>query len=88
MVDCKRGINKSLGYNMMGCCAGVNYYEGAEFVRSSLARDQDVIIDFTALQQVFAFFTHQVLHRASSNCHICKCGWRFWAYDRLQGRRI
>lgn len=44
-----------MGYNLMGCCAGVNSYEGAEFVRSSLARDQDVIIDFTALQQVFAF---------------------------------
>ena len=31
--------------------AGVNYHEGAEFVRASLARDQDVIIDFRALQQ-------------------------------------
>ena len=33
-------------------CVGVNYHEGAEFVRSSLARDQDVVVDFTALQQV------------------------------------
>ncbi|CAK0784591.1 hypothetical protein CVIRNUC_007795 [Coccomyxa viridis] len=32
--------------------AGVNYHEGAEFVRASLARDQDVLIDFRALQQV------------------------------------
>ncbi len=32
--------------------AGVNYHEGAEFVRASLARDQDVVVDFKALQQV------------------------------------
>lgn len=31
--------------------AGVNYHEGAEFVRASLARDQDVVIDLNALQQ-------------------------------------
>ena len=34
------------------CCAGVNYHEGAEFVRASLARDQDVVVDIKALQQV------------------------------------
>lgn len=55
MLVCKRGINRSLGYILIGCCAGVNYYEGAEFVRSSLARDQDIVIDFAALQQVLAF---------------------------------
>ena len=33
----------------------MNYHEGAEFVRSSLARDQDVLIEFTALQQVLSY---------------------------------
>ena len=49
----------------------MNYHEGAEFVRASLARDQDVVIDFKALQQVCMHALKILLY--SMCTHMSKC---------------